>query len=96
MIKIIIEPVSVKDAIQFVNEVSQTSNVTNTKETVVAVIDFFSICLERSILANPEKWNGLKLKDFNYVFEFADELKSRLVEDKFAQLGIAKITQITV
>lgn len=88
MIKIMIEPISPNDAIQFVNEVAQTSNVTNTKETVVAVIDFFSICLERSILANPEKWNGLKLKDFNYVFDFADELKSRLIEDKFAQITV--------
>ena len=88
MIKIMIEPISPNDAIQFVNEVAQTSNVTNTKETVVAVIDFFSICLERSILANPEKWNGLKLKDFKYVFEFADELKSRLIEDKFAQITV--------
>ncbi|GEM_PF-5077244 len=89
MIKIVIEPISIEDAMQFViDEVAQTPEVANSKKGATAIIDFFFVCLENSIITNPEKWNGLQIEDFKDVYTLADDLKSRPIEEKVSRATI--------
>ena len=86
-----IKPMSVEEAHKFVSEtlLKATYYCEITEEAAIARIEFFWDCLVQSLIKNYEDWNGLEIKDFKYVESKAIELKTRLVEQKFAQVTIA-------
>ena len=85
-----LKPMTVEEAHRFLHEtlLKATYYCEITEEAAIARIEFFWDCLVKSLMANPQEWNGLQLKDFQYIENKAVELKTRFVDKKSAALKV--------
>ena len=93
-----LKPMTVEQAHRFLHEtlLKATYYCEITEEAAIARIEFFWDCLKESIITNYEDWNGLQLKDFQYIENKAVELKTRFVDKKLTALKVDTASNYTV
>ena len=87
MIALTLKPVSPTEAREFIDNTLRLASYYHeiTEDEAISRIVFFWDCLSTSIIKNPEEWGGLRLSDFSFVGDKADELKAAQVDKKWRE-----------
>lgn len=80
--KITIKPITVEKAHSFISETKLLHSYYHelTFSGATERISFFWDCLAHSIATNKEDWNGLKLSDFGFVSDAAEQMQKELLK----------------